>query len=139
MVIANVGTPQNARSALVSPNVAPHTGFLRLAFSDPEERKLSQAEIADEGAGDPRRANFPASKCSSTRAGSSRASSRTATRRRSSSRCASDNLDELDAQAKAVAEVARTSRASATCASRSRSTTPRSTSTPTARRPASWA
>ena len=46
MVIANVGTPQNARSAIVSPNAGPHTGFLRLAFSDPEERKLSQAEIA---------------------------------------------------------------------------------------------
>ena len=43
MVIANIGTPQNARSAIVSPNAGPHTGFLRLAFSDPEQRKLSQA------------------------------------------------------------------------------------------------
>ena len=42
MVIENLGTPQNARSAIVSPNVGPHTGFLRLAFSDPESRKLSQ-------------------------------------------------------------------------------------------------
>ena len=46
MVIANLGTPQNARAALVSPNVGPHTGFLRIAFCDPEERKLSQSEIA---------------------------------------------------------------------------------------------
>ncbi len=46
MVIANIGTPQNARSAIVSPNVGPHTGFLRLAFADPEHRKLSQGEIA---------------------------------------------------------------------------------------------
>ena len=46
MVIANVGTPQNARSAIVSPNVGPHTGFLRLAFADPEKRKLSQSDIA---------------------------------------------------------------------------------------------
>jgi len=46
MVIANVGMPQNARSAIVSPNVGPHTGFLRLAFSDPEERAMSQGEIA---------------------------------------------------------------------------------------------
>jgi multidrug efflux pump subunit AcrB len=46
MVVANVGMPQNARSLLVSPNVAPNTGYLRLAFSDPEERKLSQTEIA---------------------------------------------------------------------------------------------
>ncbi len=46
MVIANLGTPQNARAALVSPNAGPHTGFLRIAFCDPEDRKLSQSEIA---------------------------------------------------------------------------------------------
>ncbi len=46
MVIANVGMPQNARALLVSPNVGPHTGYLRIAFSDPEERKHSQAELA---------------------------------------------------------------------------------------------
>jgi multidrug efflux pump subunit AcrB len=46
MVVANIGMPQNARSLLVSPNVAPNTGFLRVQFSDPEERKLSQADIA---------------------------------------------------------------------------------------------
>ncbi len=46
MVVANVGMPQNARSLLVSPNVAPNTGYLRIAFSDPEERTLSQGQIA---------------------------------------------------------------------------------------------
>jgi multidrug efflux pump subunit AcrB len=46
MVIENLGTPQNARSALVSPNVAPNTGYLRLQFNDPENRKLSQDELA---------------------------------------------------------------------------------------------
>jgi multidrug efflux pump subunit AcrB len=45
MVIENLGAPQNARSALVSPNVAPNTGYLRLQFSDPEKRKLSQDEL----------------------------------------------------------------------------------------------
>jgi multidrug efflux pump subunit AcrB len=45
MVIENLGTPQNARSALVSPNVAPNTGYLRLQFNDPEKRKLSQDEL----------------------------------------------------------------------------------------------
>jgi multidrug efflux pump subunit AcrB len=45
MVVANVGTPPTARAAIVSPNVGPHTGFLRLAFADPERRKLSQSEI----------------------------------------------------------------------------------------------
>ena len=47
MVVANIGTPQNARSAhRRAPTSAPNTGYLRLAFSDPEERKLSQAELA---------------------------------------------------------------------------------------------
>jgi multidrug efflux pump subunit AcrB len=46
MVVANVGMPQNARSLLVSPNVAPNTGYLRVAFSDPETRKLSQSQLA---------------------------------------------------------------------------------------------
>ena len=46
MVIANIGTPQNARSAIYSPNVGPHTGYLRIAFPEPEQRTLSQGEIA---------------------------------------------------------------------------------------------
>jgi multidrug efflux pump subunit AcrB len=46
MVVANIGMPQNARSLLVSSNVAPNTGYLRVAFSDPEKRKLSQSQIA---------------------------------------------------------------------------------------------
>jgi multidrug efflux pump subunit AcrB len=51
MVIANVGMPQNARALLVSPNVGPHTGYLRIAFSDPEERHASQAQLAAEARG----------------------------------------------------------------------------------------
>jgi multidrug efflux pump subunit AcrB len=46
MVVTNIGMPQNARSLLVSPNVAPNTGYLRVAFSDPEKRTLSQSQIA---------------------------------------------------------------------------------------------
>ena len=46
MVIANLGTPQNARAAIVSPNTGPHTGYLRVAFSSPEERTMSQGQIA---------------------------------------------------------------------------------------------
>ena len=46
LVIENVGTPQNARAAIVSPNVAPNTGYLRLQFSDAEERTLSQQELS---------------------------------------------------------------------------------------------
>ncbi len=46
MVVTNVGMPQEQRSLLASPNVAPNTGFLRLAFAPAEERRISQAEIA---------------------------------------------------------------------------------------------
>jgi multidrug efflux pump subunit AcrB len=46
-VIGNIGTPQNARAAIVSPNSAPNAGFLRFQFADPEKRKLTQSEIAD--------------------------------------------------------------------------------------------
>ncbi len=46
MVVANIGMPQNARSLLVSPNVAPNTGYLRVAFADAEKRALSQTQMA---------------------------------------------------------------------------------------------
>ncbi len=47
LVLSNVGTPGNARSAMTSPNSGPHMGFLRLELSDPEHRHMSQREIAD--------------------------------------------------------------------------------------------
>jgi multidrug efflux pump subunit AcrB len=47
IVLTNVGSPNNARSAMTSPNSGPHMGFLRLALVDAENRKLSQREIAD--------------------------------------------------------------------------------------------
>ncbi len=47
LVLTNVGSPNNARSALSSPNWGPHMGFIRLALASPEERHLSQREIAD--------------------------------------------------------------------------------------------
>lgn len=47
LVLTNVGSPQNARSAMNSPNAGPHMGFIRVALVDPEHRKESQREIAD--------------------------------------------------------------------------------------------
>ncbi|HEY5281317.1 MAG TPA: efflux RND transporter permease subunit, partial [Polyangia bacterium] len=47
LVLTNVGSPQNARSAMNSPNAGPHMGFIRVALADPENRKASQREIAD--------------------------------------------------------------------------------------------
>jgi CzcA family heavy metal efflux pump len=48
LVLANVGSPGNARAAMTSPNWGPNMGFLRLAFSPVEERALSQQEIVDQ-------------------------------------------------------------------------------------------
>jgi multidrug efflux pump subunit AcrB len=47
LVLTNVGSPQNARSAMNSPNAGPHMGFIRVALATPEKRKASQREIAD--------------------------------------------------------------------------------------------
>ena len=47
LVLTNIGSPGNARSAMTSPNAGPHMGFIRLALVDPEHRRLSQREIAD--------------------------------------------------------------------------------------------
>jgi len=47
LVLTNVGSPGNARSAMTSPNNGPHMGFIRVALVDPEHRKLSQRELAD--------------------------------------------------------------------------------------------
>jgi multidrug efflux pump subunit AcrB len=107
MVIANLGTPQNARSAIVSPNTGPHTGFLRLAFSAPEERQLSQGELASRAREILTREfpgvetlQYPGGLVASVFANGYTAPVVLEIR--------SDKLDELDAQAKAVAEVART-------------------------------
>jgi multidrug efflux pump subunit AcrB len=48
LVLTNVGSPNNARSAMTSPNAGPHMGFIRLQLVDPEKRKQSQREIADQ-------------------------------------------------------------------------------------------
>lgn len=47
VVLTNVGAPSKARSAMNSPNLGPHMGFIRLALSEPEKRAGSQREIAD--------------------------------------------------------------------------------------------
>jgi multidrug efflux pump subunit AcrB len=47
LVLTNVGSPNNARSAMTSPNNGPHMGFIRLQLVDEEKRTLSQRELAD--------------------------------------------------------------------------------------------
>ena len=107
MVIANIGTPQNARSAIVSPNVGPHTGFLRLAFSDPEDRKLSQGEIATKARAiltkdfpGVETLQYPGGLVASVFANGFTAPIAIEVR--------GDNLDELASRANEIAEVART-------------------------------
>jgi multidrug efflux pump subunit AcrB len=107
MVIANIGTPQNARSAIVSPNVGPHTGFLRLAFADADERALSQAQMAARAREILNREfpgvetlQYPGGLVASVFANGYTAPLVVEVR--------GDKLEELDATAKAVAEVART-------------------------------
>jgi multidrug efflux pump subunit AcrB len=107
MVVANVGMPQNARSLLVSPNVAPNTGYLRIAFSDPEERNLSQGAIAAKSREILTR-EFPGVEVLQYPGGlvaSVFANGYTAPL---VVEIADDNLDALDEEARAVADVART-------------------------------
>jgi multidrug efflux pump subunit AcrB len=47
LVLTNVGSPANARSAMTSPNAGPHMGFIRVALVDPARRSHSQRQIAD--------------------------------------------------------------------------------------------
>lgn len=45
--LVNVGAPSKARSKMGSPNLGPHMGFLRFELVPPEERDLSQREVAN--------------------------------------------------------------------------------------------
>ena len=106
MVVTNVGMPQEQRSLLASPNVAPNTGFLRLAFADPEHRRLSQPEIAVK-AREILQREFPGTEILQYPGGlvaSVFANGYTAPL---VVELDNDNLDLLDAQSKAIAEVAR--------------------------------
>ncbi|HEY2749474.1 MAG TPA: efflux RND transporter permease subunit, partial [Polyangia bacterium] len=47
LVLANVGSPNNARSAMTSPNWGPYMGFIRLQLTDPDHRALNQMELAN--------------------------------------------------------------------------------------------
>jgi multidrug efflux pump subunit AcrB len=47
LVLTNVGSPSNARSAMTSPNDGPNMGFIRLSLVPEEHRAQSQRQIAD--------------------------------------------------------------------------------------------
>ncbi|HEX3595323.1 MAG TPA: efflux RND transporter permease subunit, partial [Polyangiaceae bacterium] len=107
LVLTNVGSPNNARSAMTSPNSGPHMGFIRLALADPEKRTLSQRELADRMRELLNRhypgvdfLEWPGGLVASVFANGYTAPLVVEVR--------GDNLAALDAQARAVAEVART-------------------------------
>ncbi|HTQ02385.1 MAG TPA: efflux RND transporter permease subunit, partial [Polyangiaceae bacterium] len=107
LVLANVGSPNNARSAMTSPNSGPHMGFIRVQLADAEDRKLSQRQVADKmreilthrypGV---EFLQWPGGLVASVFSNGYIAPLVVEVR--------NDNLAELDAQARAVAEVART-------------------------------
>lgn len=49
MTLTNVGSPSKARSAMRSPNMGTHMGFIRVVYSDPETRELTQEQLTDRG------------------------------------------------------------------------------------------
>jgi multidrug efflux pump subunit AcrB len=107
MSIANIGMPQNARALLTNTNVAPNTGTLQLAFADAEHRTMSQGEIATKIRAIVTR-EFPGVEVLQYPGGlvaSVFANGYTAP---FVMEVANDNLAELNEEAHAVAEVART-------------------------------
>lgn len=47
LALTNVGSPSKARSAMTSPNMGTHQGFIRLELSEVGRRQVDQREIAD--------------------------------------------------------------------------------------------
>ena len=106
LVLTNVGSPGNARSAMTSPNWGPHMGFIRIELSDREHRRLSQREISDKTREILNRRypgvdflQWPGGLVASVFSNGYFAPVVVEVR--------NDNLEELNAQAKAVAKVAR--------------------------------
>ena len=107
LVLTNVGSPKAARSAMNSPNWGPHMGFIRLGLVDPEERTLSQHELSDKSrallARDYPGVEFlqwPGGLVASVFSNGYQAPLAVEVR--------ADSLEELEAETRAVAEVART-------------------------------
>jgi multidrug efflux pump subunit AcrB len=107
MVVTNVGMPQEQRSLLASPNVAPNTGFLRLAFAPADERKLSQQQIAVK-AREILGREFPGVELLHAPGGLVASVFANGYPAPIVVELQNDNLDILDAETRAVAEVART-------------------------------
>ena len=107
LVLTNVGTPANARSLITSPNAATHMGFIRLSLVKPDKRKLSQGTVTAAL----RKAfseHFPGVTFLQWPGGLVASVFENGYIGPLAVEVRNDNLQLLDAQAKAVAEVART-------------------------------
>jgi multidrug efflux pump subunit AcrB len=107
LVLTNTGSPDNARSAMTSPNWGPHMGFIRVGLVDPDDREDSQHAISEQARAILAREypgvdflQWPGGLVASVFANGYTAPLVV--------EVSSDNLEQLEAKAKAVAEVART-------------------------------
>jgi multidrug efflux pump subunit AcrB len=107
LVLTNVGSPGNARSAMTSPNWGPHMGFIRLELAPTETRSLSQREVSDRIRAILNQ-NYPGVDFLQWPGGLVASVFSNGYFAPMVVEVRSDNLDELDRQSKAVAEVART-------------------------------
>jgi multidrug efflux pump subunit AcrB len=107
LVLTNVGSPGNARSAMTSPNAGPHMGFIRVALVDPEHRRLDQRQIADRMREILTR-HFPGVELLQWPGGVVASVFSNGYLAPLVIEVSGDSLDELDAKSRAVAEVART-------------------------------
>jgi len=107
LVLTNVGSPGNARSAMTSPNAGPHMGFIRVALAEAEHRQLSQRQIADRMREILTR-NYPGVEFLQWPGGLVASVFSNGYIAPLVVEISGDDLDELDRQSRAVAEVART-------------------------------
>jgi len=107
LVLTNVGSPGNARSAMTSPNAGPHMGFIRVALVDAERRQLSQREIADRMR-DILTRHYPGVEFLQWPGGLVASVFSNGYIAPLVVEVSGDSLEELDAESRAVAEVART-------------------------------
>jgi multidrug efflux pump subunit AcrB len=107
LVLTNVGSPGNARSAMTSPNAGPHMGFIRVALVDPERRTLDQRQLADRMREILTR-NFPGVEFLQWPGGLVASVFSNGYLAPLVVEIGGKSLDELDTQSRAVAEVART-------------------------------
>jgi multidrug efflux pump subunit AcrB len=107
LVLTNVGSPGNARSAMTSPNAGPHMGFIRIALPEAARRKQSQRALADQTRAILNR-NYPGVEFLQWPGGLVASVFSNGYIAPLVVEVEGDSLEELDSKSRAIAEVART-------------------------------